>query len=1291
MEGLQIATYNNRVIEIVPDYRLKETSDGTITITKDSVEQATYAPFSENDQTEGMYIQNYSINEEGHPEKEWYEQNQLVAIVDLNYRFLTPINPKSDDPDSPEDKTTSHIISENGCVEIDNKDNTINRGDTYTARLTTKEGFARLPKGRIEMQVGDDGGEDDWVIKDSWLNGETQFDINIPNVTGNLRFVFEEECVYNLTIKRTLNGQPWPNCPIGETEVIEKHCSDVIDTDSEEIKKPITNYLINSVTPSGEISPCTNTTITVDYKPADSDITIYWHDDEKDEYVGEPARLTLAFGEELPINQHANDKSLPHYHVDTTLTEPTGVDKIVGDGQPHTIVYHLVLDTFTVTYEGDDHVTIERGPVTVKYGQDAPDRIFTITGDYNVSESHTGTATVIKDDENNIISVTNVQSNVVVTLTSAENIRVTSIEASQIDAMGGVRLTAKYTDGHKEAISDNITVESYQTGSNITSVDSEKVEKVEDVYDYDFTDYDETATTSTKLVSKGPKKLTKIRIPELETAKTGTAGKLSNIKLNVKYNGQSYTTNPTERRAETYGYYSADGFEAGSDSDKLLEIGSDNWKDDKYLADFGDSCNMYDASTQGSDIYNKDVTPYYIPGTDIGENPLKHVNGDVVTFTGSLKDYNTNGDHNDHYHISWNPDYAKYIFDSDKLLATLSYCGDKVDDCGCEGHTSSGYSDKTVEAKSKDGNVIKQGTVKYSISYVQPNHNYGRDSISYYHANSNYRAEIDNSTFYKYEEEEWNPNVFSYPYHIKLGSSPANNLQANYNDGKTSIETVRWNNDLNYTIKTPDGYSEYYYDYNNKIINEVTGRDYDITKVTFDPYNKNITAGYSNITLQDGDLGRSIVAYYSRMSDETKVRPNTENKFYKLNPKYSSVNYTSISNGGTTLTPDQYITSLTASDYIAKANENTEVKYIPENANRYEPKSGIIYPYDYNHLNIDLQKKITETGYEDATAKESEILNHKHCYYNLKDWLTYEQYYNGTENHADVNKQDHYLYNTSTNKYIACVSGFKQDQFEIVSPRGETTIIWWQNNHNNITSIKRGPAGYVTRPIIEMTVVDSSNNETTYSENELDLRTSQYYYPSQEVDFGPIANTNADRVNISFESCNNSIQGIGSFAVNGVYYDYNQTAQILNPGNGSNIEISIKVNTNITETITQEGGSTIKQPVNINISDYINNSDKPYSDYENQVFTGGGRFVIEAVWGSGDNADTRIIYVPFSGSCTSEDNPDKTGNDTFNTEKLKLTWEYLYNNYNGNDYVTPFDNKYNNEVLRLKEKSNATT
>lgn len=1290
MEGLQIATYNNRVIEIVPDYRLKETSDGTITITKDSVEQATYAPFSENDQTEGMYIQNYSINEEGHPEKEWYEQNQLVAIVDLNYRFLTPINPKSDDPDSPEDKTTSHIISDNGCVEIDNKDNTINRGDTYTARLTTKEGFARLPKGRIEMQVGNDGGEDDWVIKDSWLNGETQFDINIPNVTGNLRFVFEEECVYNLTIKRTLNGQPWPNCPIGETEEpIEKHCSDIIDTDSKEIKKPITNYLINSVTPS-EITTCTNTTITVDYKPANSPLVLTWYDTTEKRALHANDSLSIPSGEVW--DEEALNVERQKITIDPKVYEYEGMSptSVAGDGSPKAVVFKYHKIPYTVTYNVGDHVHMENSSTqSTYYNGEVSERTYTIDEGFTLNSSYTPDNAATVTIENGTINVTNITDNITIYLGAASTIE--SIFASQIDAMGGVRLTAKYTDGHKEAISDNITVESYQTGSNITSVDSEKVEKVEDVYDYDFTDYDETATTSTKLVNKGPKKLTKIRIPELETAKTGTAGKLSNIKLNVKYNGQSYTTNPTERRAETYGYYSADGFEAGSDSDKLLEIGSDNWKDNKYLADFGDSCNMYGASTQGSDIYNKDVTPYYIPGTDIGENPLKHVNGDVVTFTGSLKDYNTNGDHNDHYHISWNPDYAKYIFDSDKLLTTLSYCGDKVDDCGCKDHTSSGYSDKTVEAKSKDGNVIKQGTVKYSISYVQPNHNYGRDSISYYHANSNYRAEIDNSTFYKYEEEEWNPNVFSYPYHIKLGSSPANNSQANYNDGKTSIETVRWNNDLNYTIKTPDGYSEYYYDYNNKIINEVTGRDYDITKVTFDPYNKNITAGYSNITLQDGDLGRSIVAYYSRMSDETKVRPDTENKFYKLNPKYSSVNYTSISNGGTTLTPDQYITSLTASDYIAKANENTEVKYIPENANRYEPKSGIIYPYDYNHLNIDLQKKITETGYEDATAKESEILNHKHCYYNLKDWLTYEQYYNGTENHVDVNKQDHYLYNTSTNKYVACVSGFKQDQFEIVSPRGETTIIWWQNNHNNITSIKRGPAGYVTRPITEMTVVDSSNNETTYSENELDLRTSQYYYPSQEVDFGPIANTNADRVNISFESCNDSIQGIGSFAVNGVYYDYNQTAQILNPGNGSNIEISIKVNTNITETITQEGGSTIKQPVNINISDYINNSDKPYSDYENQVFTGGGRFVIEAVWGSEDNADTRIIYVPFSGSCTSEDNPDKTGNDTFNTEKLKLTWEYLYNNYNKNDYVTPFDNKYNNEVLRLKEKSNATT
>ena len=52
----QIATYENKVVEIVPEYKQKGAPKETITITKTSVIQETYAPYSNNEQTEGMYI-----------------------------------------------------------------------------------------------------------------------------------------------------------------------------------------------------------------------------------------------------------------------------------------------------------------------------------------------------------------------------------------------------------------------------------------------------------------------------------------------------------------------------------------------------------------------------------------------------------------------------------------------------------------------------------------------------------------------------------------------------------------------------------------------------------------------------------------------------------------------------------------------------------------------------------------------------------------------------------------------------------------------------------------------------------------------------------------------------------------------------------------------------------------------------------------------------------------------------------------------------------------------------------
>lgn len=44
--GKQIATYNNKVKQLVPGYDLKSYSPGTITVTRDSVENEQYASWS---------------------------------------------------------------------------------------------------------------------------------------------------------------------------------------------------------------------------------------------------------------------------------------------------------------------------------------------------------------------------------------------------------------------------------------------------------------------------------------------------------------------------------------------------------------------------------------------------------------------------------------------------------------------------------------------------------------------------------------------------------------------------------------------------------------------------------------------------------------------------------------------------------------------------------------------------------------------------------------------------------------------------------------------------------------------------------------------------------------------------------------------------------------------------------------------------------------------------------------------------------------------------------------------
>ena len=119
----QIATYNNKVVHIVPEYNRHkpENIDGKITITKTSVTSGTYAKYSGNEQTEGMYIQAHTINDGNYRTGEWtdYKENQLVAQDDLNYRFLLPTGEDNTSP------TYNALLA--SCVNSSNTARTINR------------------------------------------------------------------------------------------------------------------------------------------------------------------------------------------------------------------------------------------------------------------------------------------------------------------------------------------------------------------------------------------------------------------------------------------------------------------------------------------------------------------------------------------------------------------------------------------------------------------------------------------------------------------------------------------------------------------------------------------------------------------------------------------------------------------------------------------------------------------------------------------------------------------------------------------------------------------------------------------------------------------------------------------------------------------------------------------------------------------------------------------------------------------------------------------------------------
>jgi len=99
---------------------------------------------------------------------------------------------------------------------------------------------------------------------------------------------------------------------------------------------------------------------------------------------------------------------------------------------------------------------------------------------------------------------------------------------------------------------------------------------------------------------------------------------------------------------------------------------------------------ILDESLRGKDIYNKDVTPYYITGTYIGNNPLYKLEGtqgtDYKIEGYTSNDYNTiNPLYHEHYHMTWGEFNLEgtsgqvwrkgHIFKSDSFTDSIDICG----------------------------------------------------------------------------------------------------------------------------------------------------------------------------------------------------------------------------------------------------------------------------------------------------------------------------------------------------------------------------------------------------------------------------------------------------------------------------------------------------------------------------------------------------------------------------------------------------------------------------------------
>ena len=240
----------------------------------------------------------------------------------------------------------------------------------------------------------------------------------------------------------------------------------------------------------------------------------------------------------------------------------------------------IPVTTHTVTFQGDTGITLADSQITVNHGANGS-TTYTLSSGYLYDSVEICSGHGSVSENNGTITVTNVTEDITVCVHASQGVNPLYLYASDMDAMGGVRLYA--TDGTTfDTNPEHFTINSV----NGEACDSENVE----VYDYSFTDVNSYTGSDKK-----NREAAIIFKKKVDLENTGTNSQ--SVTLNVTYNGGQGKTDTLRvtQRGEIYGYYD-DNITNESTTEELLSADA-HFYANSWLADFGDSSTMYGATT----------------------------------------------------------------------------------------------------------------------------------------------------------------------------------------------------------------------------------------------------------------------------------------------------------------------------------------------------------------------------------------------------------------------------------------------------------------------------------------------------------------------------------------------------------------------------------------------------------------------------------------------------------------------------------------------------------------------